>query len=193
MYVKIDTIKTILIWLYVVTILCSVTTDGFWIYDRISWKLDTVRDYTLQVTSIHILVTTFISSLPLLGSGFQQRTFPFLRFPELSPACYSPIQIPSTLNLSDITSKFRIVAMSITARLQTILDTQVCRLMFVISLRVPTFHALSSNGSFVNAIIPRAKETFRTTSILLLRILQNTYVFEDLLPYIIAGPLHRLS
>jgi hypothetical protein len=39
---------------------------------------DTARDYTLQFT-----VT---SSLPLLGSGFQRRTFSFRWVPELSPA-----------------------------------------------------------------------------------------------------------
>jgi hypothetical protein len=48
----------------------------------------TASDYTLQyaVTHTHTLVFTFTSSLPLLGSGFQWRTFPFVWFPELSPA-----------------------------------------------------------------------------------------------------------
>jgi hypothetical protein len=35
---------------------------------------------------MHTLVSTFTSSLLLLGSGFQQRTFLFLWIPELSPA-----------------------------------------------------------------------------------------------------------
>jgi hypothetical protein len=45
---------------------------------------DTARDYTLQFTTTHTLVSTVTSSLPLLGSGFQRRTFPFFWAPELS-------------------------------------------------------------------------------------------------------------
>jgi hypothetical protein len=49
---------------------------------------DTAHDYTLQYTVTHTrtLVPTVTSSLPLLSSGFQLRTFPFLWIPELSPA-----------------------------------------------------------------------------------------------------------
>jgi hypothetical protein len=47
---------------------------------------DTGCDYTLQFTITHILVSTVTSSLTLLGSGFQRRTFPFLLVPELPPA-----------------------------------------------------------------------------------------------------------
>jgi hypothetical protein len=32
------------------------------------------------------VMSTVMSLLPLLGSGFQRRTFPFHRVPELSPA-----------------------------------------------------------------------------------------------------------
>jgi hypothetical protein len=45
---------------------------------------DTARDYNLKFIVTHVLVST--SSLPLLGSGFQQRAFPFLWVPKLSPA-----------------------------------------------------------------------------------------------------------
>jgi hypothetical protein len=43
---------------------------------------DTARDYNITNT----LMSTVTSSLLLLGSGFQRRTFPFLWVPELSPA-----------------------------------------------------------------------------------------------------------
>jgi hypothetical protein len=63
-----------------------VTIDGVWVVDRIYWTLwysvwlhFTVHSYT------HTLVSTVMSSLPLLGSGFQQLAFSFLQFPELSP------------------------------------------------------------------------------------------------------------
>jgi hypothetical protein len=65
----------------------SVTIDGLWIDDRIYWTpWHTTRDYILQVTITHTLVFTVTSSLSLLCSGFQWRTFPFLRVPQLSPA-----------------------------------------------------------------------------------------------------------
>jgi hypothetical protein len=60
-----------------------VTLDGFWIDDRIYWTLwysAWLHYYT------HTLVSTVTSSMPLLGSGFQRRTFPFLWVPELFPA-----------------------------------------------------------------------------------------------------------
>jgi hypothetical protein len=47
---------------------------------------DTAHDYTLQCTVTHKLVSTVTSTLPLLGIGFQRRTFPFLWVPELFPA-----------------------------------------------------------------------------------------------------------
>jgi hypothetical protein len=46
---------------------------------------DTAGDYTLQFTVTHKLVSTVMSSMPLLGNGFQRRTFPYFRVPELSP------------------------------------------------------------------------------------------------------------
>jgi hypothetical protein len=52
---------------------------------------DTARDYTLQFTITHTLVSTVTSLLPLLGSGFQQRPF-FLWVPELSSASSSNFQ-----------------------------------------------------------------------------------------------------
>jgi hypothetical protein len=48
--------------------------------------IDTAHDYTLQFTITHTLVSTVISSMSLLGSGFQRRTFPLLWGPEQSPA-----------------------------------------------------------------------------------------------------------
>jgi hypothetical protein len=48
--------------------------------------LNRVRDYTERFTITPKLVSTVKSSLPLLGSGLQRRTFPFLFVPKLSPA-----------------------------------------------------------------------------------------------------------
>jgi hypothetical protein len=50
---------------------------------------DTARDYTLQFSITHTLVSAVTFPLPLLGSGFQRRIFPFLRVSELSPASAS--------------------------------------------------------------------------------------------------------
>jgi hypothetical protein len=47
---------------------------------------DSARDYTLYFAITHTLVPTVTSSLPLLCSGFQRRTFLFLWVPELSTA-----------------------------------------------------------------------------------------------------------
>jgi hypothetical protein len=46
----------------------------------------TARDYALQFTITHTLVSIATSSLLLLGNGFQRLTFSFLWVPELSPA-----------------------------------------------------------------------------------------------------------
>jgi hypothetical protein len=68
-----------------------VTMDGFWTGNRIIWTLwynewlhFTVHCYTH--THTHTVVSTVTSLLPLLGSGFQRRTFTSLWVPELSPA-----------------------------------------------------------------------------------------------------------
>jgi hypothetical protein len=50
---------------------------------------DTARDYTLQITITHTLVSTVISLLPLLGNSFQRRLslssrFPYCLRPQLS-------------------------------------------------------------------------------------------------------------
>jgi hypothetical protein len=50
---------------------------------------DTARDDTSQFTITYTLVFTFTSSLPLLGDGFQRRTFPFIWVPELFSASVS--------------------------------------------------------------------------------------------------------
>jgi hypothetical protein len=74
-----------------------VTIDGFWIDERIS----TARDCTLQVSLTHSL--THYCQLPLLGSGFQKRTFSFLRVPELpevSATSFSQQWLTQQLNLS---------------------------------------------------------------------------------------------
>jgi hypothetical protein len=52
---------------------------GFGLIIGFNEPFDTAGDYTLQFTVTHT------SSLPLLGSGFQRRTFTILWFPELSP------------------------------------------------------------------------------------------------------------
>jgi hypothetical protein len=65
----------------------SVTVDGFWIYDRthcILWYSGWLQFIWQYYT--HTLVTTIKSSLQLLGTGFQMRTFHILWVPELSPA-----------------------------------------------------------------------------------------------------------
>jgi hypothetical protein len=46
---------------------------------------DIARDYTSQFAIKHTLVFTVTPSLPLLGSGFQMRTFLFLWVSELFP------------------------------------------------------------------------------------------------------------
>jgi hypothetical protein len=61
---------------------------GFGLINGFIVLFDTAHDYTLQftITQTHTLVSTVTSSLPLLGSGFQQWTFPHLWVPELSLA-----------------------------------------------------------------------------------------------------------
>jgi hypothetical protein len=59
---------------------------GFGSMTKFIAHFDTARDYTMQLTITHTLVPTVTSSLPLLGSGFQLRSFPFLRPNELPPA-----------------------------------------------------------------------------------------------------------
>jgi hypothetical protein len=61
---------------------------------------DTECDYTLQFTITHILVSTVTSSLPLLGSGFQRRIFPFLLVPNLSPASATSFSLLTTATLN---------------------------------------------------------------------------------------------
>jgi hypothetical protein len=57
--------------------------DEVWIGNRIYWR---THDYTLQITVTHTPVSTVLFSLSLFGGNFQWRTFPFLWFPERSPA-----------------------------------------------------------------------------------------------------------
>jgi hypothetical protein len=66
----------------------SVTTEVFWIDDRIYWTLRYGTLTTLYSTLLrtHTLVPIAMPSLPLLGSGSQQRMFPFLWDPKLSLA-----------------------------------------------------------------------------------------------------------
>jgi hypothetical protein len=62
---------------------------GSWIGNRIYCTLgysDYALHFTITHTHTHTLVSTVMSSLPLLGSGFQWRTFPFFWVPEISPA-----------------------------------------------------------------------------------------------------------
>jgi hypothetical protein len=76
---------------YIIMILWSVTTDGFWINDRSYWtfRYNAYLHYIVHYythTHTHTPVSTATSSLPLLGSGFLRRTFPFLCVSELSTA-----------------------------------------------------------------------------------------------------------
>jgi hypothetical protein len=62
-----------------------VTIDGFWIDERIYWTLwDCAWLHFTGHCYTRTLVSTVASSLPLFGSGFQRRTFPFLWVPERS-------------------------------------------------------------------------------------------------------------
>jgi hypothetical protein len=54
---------------------------------------DRASDYTLQFTVTHTLMPTVTSSLPLLSSGFQRRTFPFLWVPATN---FSQQQVTTT-------------------------------------------------------------------------------------------------
>jgi hypothetical protein len=53
---------------------------------------DIARDYTLQFTNTHTILSTVMSSLRLFGRGFQRRTFPFQWFLEQSPASATSFQ-----------------------------------------------------------------------------------------------------
>lgn len=65
---------------------------GFELMIRYIGLFDTQCMTTLYISLLHTrarahtLVPTVTSSLPLLGSGFQRRMFPFLSIAELSPA-----------------------------------------------------------------------------------------------------------
>jgi hypothetical protein len=65
---------------------------GFALMSGFIGLFDTAREYTFQFTISHTLVSTVTPSLPLLGSGFQRWTFPFLLVPEIFP--YVTYQLP---------------------------------------------------------------------------------------------------
>jgi hypothetical protein len=88
-------------WLSISIINCWIATvGGFWIDDSLycalwynAWphfKQFTIT-HTYTHTHTHTLESTVTSSLPLLGNGFQQRTYPFSGFPN----CPWP-QLPSS-------------------------------------------------------------------------------------------------
>lgn len=79
------------------------------------------------------------------------------------------VQLPSTLNLSSITSKFHSTGMLVIVELQTIFHTKFVG-MFMI-YRHTNFHMPSSNHSLVIPVKQKAKENFHTASMLLLHIL----------------------
>jgi hypothetical protein len=85
---------------YIVTCM-SVTTDGVGIDDRIYWTIwySAWLHFTVQ-THTHTLESTVTSSLPLLGSGFQRRTFPFLWVPEQSLASATSLNPRGYLTLT---------------------------------------------------------------------------------------------
>jgi hypothetical protein len=71
-----------------VTILWSVTVDGVldWWLDLLYTLIQSVTILYSSLLHTHTPMFTCTSLLPLLGTGFQRRTFPFLWVPGLSPA-----------------------------------------------------------------------------------------------------------
>jgi hypothetical protein len=81
------------------------TTDGLWVDCRIYWIFwyNTWLHFTFHCYT-HTLVSVVTSSLALLSSGFQRRTFPFLWILDMSP---SPnYQLLTTTAQNDSTQRF---------------------------------------------------------------------------------------
>jgi hypothetical protein len=71
---------------YIFTILeCDYRRVLDWWSDLLDCLIQRVTTLYSTLLHTHSLVSTVTSSLPLLGSSFQRRTFVFLWFPELSP------------------------------------------------------------------------------------------------------------
>jgi hypothetical protein len=68
---------------------------GFWFVGRIYW---TLLHFAVHC---HALVSTFISSLPLLGSGLQRRIFTFFWDLELSPCLSYSSSVLTPLHSTD--------------------------------------------------------------------------------------------
>jgi hypothetical protein len=71
----------------IVTILSDYRRGLDWRFDLLTTYTLTTRDYSLQLTVTHRLVSSVYYGLhyPLPGNGFQRRTFPLLWVRELSP------------------------------------------------------------------------------------------------------------
>jgi hypothetical protein len=73
-------------WWHYILLHVWATIDKVWIGNQMYWTLKhTICDYTLQITITYRLVLSATVFTALLGSSFQQRTFPFLL--QLSTAC----------------------------------------------------------------------------------------------------------
>jgi hypothetical protein len=88
------------------------------------------------------------------------------------------------LNLSDITTKIRNVAMFV------IVDTQFVGL-FMIYLHTKS-HISISNGSLLIAVKIKAEEYFRTTAMLLFYLNKSQIFFNGSLSFIISGSYIKL-
>jgi hypothetical protein len=101
------------------------------------------------------------------------------------------VQIPYTFNLSELTTKFHILAMFVMGDSQTIFHMlNIGMLMIYLCTE---FHISSSNSSSVTAIKPKAKVYFLTVPILFY-ILKKYYLtknFQSPLPHITSVPLSK--
>jgi hypothetical protein len=76
--------------------MCWVYYRRVWIGNRIYWTLPWLY-FTTYHPRLMCLAAVFTA---MLGSGFQRRTFPFLRVPELSPASATSFSLRSTGTLN---------------------------------------------------------------------------------------------
>jgi hypothetical protein len=89
--------------------------DVFWIDDRINWTLwhRALLHFEVTVTHIHTHLLSTVTSLPLLGSGFQRPKYPFLWVPK----CPRPQLFTATsLQLLKCSSHHYLIKVKVTLR-----------------------------------------------------------------------------